>query len=204
MPLSSRDKILNNLRIGYRGTNQYISPVFDYLKKPELDLPNSFKERITSLKGSFFNCKSIEEFQERLVELLNDKKESEIMCIEENIRNYLPSDLEISDSFSSDCNISITGCEYIVAQTGSVIVSAAQTGSRRAFAYPSTHIVIARKEQLIGELSDSIMKVSERYKTGLPSQITVITGPSRTADIEKTLVMGAHGPKELIVFYLNE
>ena len=45
--------------------------------------------------------------------------------------------------------------------------------------------------------------IREKYKTRLPSQITLITGPSRTADIEKTLVLGAHGPKELHVFILN-
>ena len=46
--------------------------------------------------------------------------------------------------------------------------------------------------------------MKKRYASDLPSQISIISGPSRTADIEKTLVMGAHGPKELYVFFVDD
>ncbi len=45
--------------------------------------------------------------------------------------------------------------------------------------------------------------IKSRYGNDLPSMITNVTGPSRTADIEKTLVLGAHGPRELFVFLLD-
>jgi len=55
-------------------------------------------------------------------------------------------------------------------------------------------------------LSDKnfLTAIKEKYSDGFPSQVTIITGPSRTADIEKTLVMGAHGPKELYVFMIDD
>jgi L-lactate dehydrogenase complex protein LldG len=46
--------------------------------------------------------------------------------------------------------------------------------------------------------------VQTKYPTLLPSMINMITGPSRTADIEKTLVLGAHGPKELMLFLIED
>ena len=94
----------------------------------------------------------------------------------------------------------ITTCEYLVARTGSVIVSTATSNGRKMHAYSPVHVVIAREEQLVAQLEDALILLQEKYKSDLPSAITVITGPSRTADIEKTLVMGAHGPKELIIF----
>ena len=80
------------------------------------------------------------------------------------------------------------------------MVSAALQGGRQMSVYPPQHIVIAKKDQLVDYLHTAYDKIQEKYPDQLPSQITLITGPSRTADIEKTLVMGAHGPRELYVF----
>jgi L-lactate dehydrogenase complex protein LldG len=54
------------------------------------------------------------------------------------------------------------------------------------------------------DLKDSFSLIKKKYGTNLPSMLSVITGPSRTADIEKTLVLGAHGPKDLYVFLLDD
>ena len=67
-------------------------------------------------------------------------------------------------------------------------------------AFPPIHIILAKKEQLVDYLEEALVSVQQQFKDERPSAITVITGPSRTADIEKTLVLGAHGPKELIIF----
>jgi L-lactate dehydrogenase complex protein LldG len=98
--------------------------------------------------------------------------------------------------------VGITSCEFLVAHTGSVMVSSALEGGRQSFVFPPVHVVIARKDQLVAYLADAYSGIQTKYQKALPSQITLITGPSRTADIEKTLVMGAHGPKSLNVFLL--
>ena len=94
----------------------------------------------------------------------------------------------------------ITGCEFLVARSGTVMVSSAQGGGRQLSVYPPVHIVIAHKNQLVESLEEAYSGILEKYNDNLPSQIALITGPSRTADIEKTLVLGAHGPKEIRVF----
>ncbi len=84
------------------------------------------------------------------------------------------------------------------------MVSSALATGRRLFVYPETHIVIASASQVVAELKDGLSGMKQKYAGNFPSQITVITGPSRTADIEKTLVMGAHGPKELFVLLIDD
>jgi L-lactate dehydrogenase complex protein LldG len=53
------------------------------------------------------------------------------------------------------------------------------------------------------DIKDGLEKVKENYKEALPSLLTLATGPSRTADIEKTLVVGVHGPKEVYCFVVD-
>jgi L-lactate dehydrogenase complex protein LldG len=65
------------------------------------------------------------------------------------------------------------------------------------------HIVVAYTSQLVHDIKDGLQLVQDKYGDRLPSMISLISGPSRTADIEKTLVLGAHGPKELILFLVE-
>jgi len=70
------------------------------------------------------------------------------------------------------------------------MISSAQISGRRLNVFPETHIVIAHKSQLTDFLDQAIENLQIKYKNKLPSLISNITGPSRTADIEKTLVNG--------------
>jgi L-lactate dehydrogenase complex protein LldG len=99
------------------------------------------------------------------------------------------------------CEVGVTGCEFVVARLGSIMVSS--KNSRRLNVYPETHVVIAYVHQLVDDLKDAFSAIQEKYSGKLPSMVSVITGPSRTADIEKTLVMGAHGPRELFLILVE-
>lgn len=95
----------------------------------------------------------------------------------------------------------VTPCEFLVARTGSILMSSAQ--DRRIYAYAPVHIVVAHEGQLVDFPENALMQFRQRYPQQLPASFGFVTGPSRTADIEKTLVLGAHGPKELIIFVLK-
>jgi L-lactate dehydrogenase complex protein LldG len=111
------------------------------------------------------------------------------------------------DNFSNvelkDCDVSITSCEALVARTGGVVMSAAQQSGRTVSVYAPIHICIAYTNQLIYDVKDALQFIKEKYGEKLPSFITFATGPSRTADIEKTLVVGVHGPKEVYLFLVE-
>jgi L-lactate dehydrogenase complex protein LldG len=100
------------------------------------------------------------------------------------------------------CDAGITECDALVAQTGSVLVTSRSTGGRALTVLPPHHVVIARREQVVADLPEAFALVKATYGANYPSMISFITGPSRTGDIERILVLGAHGPKKLTIFCL--
>lgn len=92
----------------------------------------------------------------------------------------------------------ITRAECLVASTGSILIASSAAG-RGASVVAPVHIVIASEAQIAPDLASALAQATER---GLPernSALFLITGSSRTADIEKILVLGAHGPRRLVV-----
>ena len=98
------------------------------------------------------------------------------------------------------CDAGVSTCEALVAQTGSVLVTSKSSGGRALSILPPHHVVIARREQLIADLPAAFALIKAKYAPdNYPSLISFITGPSRTGDIERILVLGAHGPKKLTI-----
>lgn len=92
----------------------------------------------------------------------------------------------------------ITLAEGLIALTGTVIVSAA-CGGRGAAVVAPVHIVVATAQQIFPDLESAFAGLNDRGTALKNSYMCFITGSSRTADIEKILVMGAHGPRRLVV-----
>jgi len=101
------------------------------------------------------------------------------------------------------CDAGMTACEAAVAQTGSIVVSSATCGGRALSILPHVHIVILNVTQVVSTLGDAFDLMRKRHGNRLPSMLSFITGPSRTGDIERILVLGAHGPKELFVLLVG-
>jgi len=101
------------------------------------------------------------------------------------------------------CDVGITECDALVAQTGSVLVTSRSAGGRALSCLPPHHVVIARREQLVADLPAAFALLKQKYAASFPSMISFITGPSRTGDIERILVLGAHGPRRLTIFVMD-
>lgn len=97
------------------------------------------------------------------------------------------------------CLVGLSECDALVAQTGSVLVSTRSAGGRALSVLPPHHVVLARAGQLVPDLPTAFADLRARYGDDFPSMISLITGPSRTGDIERILVLGAHGPKRLSI-----
>lgn len=104
------------------------------------------------------------------------------------------------DKFEMEqCDAGITECECLVAQTGSICITTRSSGGRALSVLPPHHIVIASRAQMLADLTSAYELLAQKYAGKYPSFISFITGPSRTGDIERILVLGAHGPKKLTV-----
>ena len=100
---------------------------------------------------------------------------------------------------SSVAGIGITGVDYAVAETGSAVVLPGRGLSRLVSLVPPVHVAIVRPQDVLESLEDVFTLRRLAYYRGggdMGSYMNFITGPSRTADIEQTLVIGVHGPKE--------
>jgi len=101
------------------------------------------------------------------------------------------------------CDAGITTCECLVAQTGSVLVTSSTSGGRALSVLPPHHLVIARRQQMLPDLQAAFAHIETKFGKNPPGMLSFITGPSRTGDIERILVLGAHGPKELTIFLVD-
>jgi len=178
----------------------FTEPVFHEVKEP---LEIAFKESLEQVNGEVHIFHSEQQLFENLGRFLKEYSKEDMKCREPEILKLLQKygiRANESEQLGDKLEVGITGCEFLIAHTGSAMVSSAQKGGRQLFVYPEIHVVVAKKNQLVAYLEDAYLQIIAKYGKNLPSQITLITGPSRTADIEKTLTLGAHGPKELHVF----
>ena len=98
------------------------------------------------------------------------------------------------------CDVGLSECDALVAQTGTVVVTNQSAGGRALSILPPHHVVLARRRQIVADLPAALELIKQKYAGNYPSMISLITGPSRTGDIERILVLGAHGPKRLTIF----
>ncbi|HNX07173.1 MAG TPA: LUD domain-containing protein [Bacteroidales bacterium] len=208
---SSREKVLKNVRNA--GIHQAKCPFSEIdfsqnvFKVSDDSLDVAFAKAFVAIAGKFVYCADKKEFVESISSFAKENKWDNMYCLEPSLQSLL---VEAEVPFSSDPDTlteavqGITSCEYLISRLGSIMVSSVQASGRRLVVYPDVHIVMAYASQIVPDLPEAFEALFKKYKNNLPSLISVISGPSRTADIEKTLVMGAHGPRDLYLFLIDD
>jgi L-lactate dehydrogenase complex protein LldG len=172
---------------------------------PQQEKEIEFAEQFTKLQGRFVYCINQQELAFQLSSLVKKMDWQKVYCLEDDLLKKTGAQLSdrIIKTDLANCDVSITGCECLVARTGTIVMSSAQESGRTTSVYAPVHICIAYSNQLVYDLKDALQLVKDKYNNAMPSLITFATGPSRTADIEKTLVVGVHGPKEVYLFLVE-
>lgn len=209
MSNSSRDNILNRIKQALKKSVPVPFPAIEPNRFPfqpsTQELEIEFAENFTKLQGRFSFCANETELAVQLNLLAAQRKWSKIYCVEEGLKSKLIEkgfqNIDATDLAS--CDASITYCEQLIARTGSMLLSSGQPSGRTVSVYAPVHICIAYTDQLVYDISDGFNQLLDKYRLDLPSLITLASGPSRTADIEKTLVVGVHGPKEVFCFLID-
>ncbi|QHT68021.1 hypothetical protein GXP67_15915 [Rhodocytophaga rosea] len=206
----SKENILKKIRQALETSTKKPVPKPDFsasiYTQTNEDPSVTFAQIFTKNKGEFIFCEDEKEFLTNL-ELLLDKRNLRKVYVWEKALQVLLSKQNIAysstDNNFTSAEVGITLCECLIARTGCIMVSSGQMAGRRLGIYPHIHIVVAYSSQLLPDVKDGLQFLQNKYTLSLPSMINMIAGPSRTADIEKTLVLGAHGPKEIILFLIE-
>lgn len=202
---SSREEILQRIAAVPKRWPAFVDTVSTTpIYKPiEPDAVSCFKNELETISGQCILCENETDLYQQLKSFVQVRSLPAIFCRDSYIFQQLQK-FEIPCTNQAeqfiDMQAGITGCEFLIARTGSVLVSSASESGRQMNVFPPIHIVLAHVSQLVHYPEDALVAIREKYGDSLPSTISTITGPSRTADIEKTLVLGAHGPKEFVVF----
>jgi L-lactate dehydrogenase complex protein LldG len=215
----ARDAILKRVRQALSAPSEIPSwlnqpskpgPVFPLPANEPNACRDRFREEFTALFGEFHEFDSVADAKCWLANWLAENNiAGPILAAGDDRLGSFLSDLVDAHWVRSDrparelaaCPVGMTQCESLVAESGTISVSAGLTG-RAGTILPPIHLVVATKDQLVPDLDTSLSRLRERYGERLPSTMSWITGPSRTGDIEKILVLGAHGPKRLILLLL--
>jgi len=207
---TAKEQILKKIRKALLEKRDNPYPVLEdlpvYPKNNEM-LEVVFAEQLTAVSGNFIFCEDEIQLLENLIHLTEKNNWRKVYCWEPQaqqiLKKYQYPYYAGGKEFEA-AEVGITLCDALVARNGSVMVSNGNAAGRRLSIYPHNHVVIAYTSQLVLDLKDAFALLKGKYENLLPSMVCNITGPSRTADIEKTLVLGAHGPKELYVFLLDD
>ena len=98
-----------------------------------------------------------------------------------------------------DCDLGVTGAQWAVAETGTLVLESDAERHRLASLVPTAHVAVVEAASVRETLGEVLEAIGARGREGLSRAVTFITGPSRTSDIELTLAIGVHGPAELYV-----
>jgi L-lactate dehydrogenase complex protein LldG len=208
---TSREKILKKIRDALIEKTEPPYPIIDqdssvYVEMTE-PLDVTFAEALVRIAGKFVYCESEDEFIGNLKSFILEKDWGVLFCQDPRLHHLLKMGgipYEAHSDTILNARIGITRCEYLVARLGTVMVSSRLSPGRRISVYPEIHLVLGYTSQLVPDLKQALTNLKKKYRDDFPSMVSLISGPSRTADIEKTLVMGAHGPKELYVFLIDD
>jgi L-lactate dehydrogenase complex protein LldG len=172
---------------------------------PHDDVAVIFAEEFSKLDGKFIYIENEQQLAATVNKIMVTAQLQKLYCAETSIQKTLEQG-GFKENFYKNlasCEVGITYCESLVARTGTIVLSSASEEGRTASVYCPVHICIAYAGQMVYDVKDALLLIKEKYKNNIPSLISFATGPSRSADIEKTLVKGIHGPKEVFCILIE-
>ncbi len=207
---TAKDNILNRLKEIKKNPSAVPYPnlqkeALEIYPEPTDSLDVLFAQTFQQNGGKFVFCASQKELIDNLQLLSQQKKWSKVYCWETELQELFDEQgfaYQAQKEALIDSDASITTCEALIARTGSVLLSSNTASGRSLSIVPPVHIVIATSNQVIYNLKE-VLNLQTAREDSWPSMLCFASTNSRTADIEKTLVNGAHGPKELYVFFLE-
>ena len=223
MTSTARDNILHRIRTGLKHgaprERPPVSEVWPQTSPSREELLERFTSELETVSGEVLRCASMEDAASKLGSLLGELDEQgplvvmdRPLCREVTAGANVGSvawgkedeQKETDPKAMAKVPASLIAADYLLADTGSCVVSCDTPYERLLCYLPPVCIVIAKADQLHEHLPAAWGEIARR--TAEPErrgEFVIITGPSRTADIEKILILGVHGPKRLVVLLVD-
>jgi L-lactate dehydrogenase complex protein LldG len=225
--MSNREAFLARVRQSAQLGRQYrvhLKPFDDrigYLGAGD-NLVERFAAEVNTVGGQAFVVSDIEAARRQLKELLSEAGATAALCWQHDLLDRLGivellsaasvtllDHARLTDTSPTDhrktllaCDVGITSCDCAIAETGTLMMCSQPGHERVASLLPPTHIALVEEQQIVPDLIDATGILNRRGVESLPSNVTFITGPSKTGDIELQLTTGVHGPGKWFVIVI--
>ena len=192
-------KVTKVTEISEKKKEEIIGQASEELK---INLAEKFSNELTALGGNVYRVSS-KNLNDELVKLLQSKNADTVLMWDKvtgvDEAHLAAAGIRFERGGNANIKVGITGAASAIAETGTLVIPSAAGQPLTTSLLPEIHIAIIRSSQILQTLEEAI-KLDEIKSS---ASIALVTGPSRTADIEMTLTIGVHGPKELIVFIVE-
>ena len=209
--MNSRETILKKLRTQKRSAPDL--PIWT-TKREFTDLSERFTQSLTAVKGQVHHAASWAEALETVDQLLTELGAEKVAINDEtplDSVDFAETRPDIScftagkstgslRDFCTTADVGLSSCEVALAETGTVVVASGTGKSRLVTLLPPVHIALVPTSKL----TTDILTWTAARNAPPPANISFISGPSKTADIEQTLAVGVHGPKQFIVILYDD
>ncbi|MCK4764952.1 MAG: lactate utilization protein [Candidatus Aminicenantes bacterium] len=111
---------------------------------------------------------------------------------------------ELDRDVIEKAEVGISEFDLSIAASGTIVQDASGLHARLVSMLPPVHIALAGTASLVGTFPEALDVIENVYGEEMPPYLSFISGPSKTADIERVLTIGVHGPKKLIVIFIDE
>ena len=166
----------------------------------------TFVERFKENGGIFVYFESKENFLDAMKQYVVENQWEPLCSTSKNMHEiFKDSGIVLSRDYTTKRKktVSITDCECLIAHTGSVVVTDKCAGSRAAYSNADVLLVFASPSQIVASMKDAIHLVKEKYGSDRPSETVIISGASKSTEIDNQLVIGAQGIKQIALFLVE-
>jgi L-lactate dehydrogenase complex protein LldG len=181
------------------------------LTEPAATPAERFKEMLEAVGGHCAVVRDEKEAAEMVGQIAEQTKARRIAVSDSTLAQKMTArislEAELLENASApalfDCDIGITGAQWAIAETGTLVLESDRERHRLASLVPTVHIAVVEASRVRRTLGEVLQALGEGGADDLSRTVTFITGPSRTSDIELTLAIGVHGPAELFVIIIE-
>lgn len=216
--MNSRDVILRRIRtclVSSPPAQRPPAPEVWPVERPDAAaMGTRFASELQAVHGEAVPCRSMDEARQKVAELMDQGQWGRLGAVDTPLARQVTGSLAadrvawVDDGWKptqiAELPSGLIAAEWLLADTGTCVVEC-NTASQRLMCYlPPVCVVIARADQLREHLPAAWPEIAK--KTAEPDrrgEYVLVTGPSRTADIEKILILGVHGPKRLVVLLVG-